>query len=402
MKRSLLFVCVVLMAAGLLAGCGGRGGGKVDKEQLAARVEDWTLQSETLEDIIANLPEAQKRKYDTPKGRADLSERLLEEELFHQDALKKNLDQDKDVVEQLEEAKRRVLIQAYYTKYVNPAATPSEQEIHDYYEENADVYTNLAILRAQHIFSEDKDKIEDVKKKIGDKPNRFTNMATQYSEDIVTKGDGGDLGFFNPGGYIRSIGYSDAINKAFESMQPGDMVGPVKWEKGYSLLKLNERRPAELRPYDEVKGEISELLINRKLDEVKARMVRELKKKFSVENYMEERYRAVQRSSEELWNYARSSNDPNIRISTFEEIIEKFPEDKYAPQALFMIGFVYLEELQDDVSAGRIFTRVLEQYPDSDVAESAKWMLENMGKPLPEFEDIDDLNQKLQQQGGDR
>ena len=402
MKRSLLFVLYILVGSILIQGCGGGDADKGGTGGLAAKVEGWTFERAELEEIIANLPETQKRKYDTPKGRADLTRRFIEEELYHQEALKKGLDKDEDVKKQLAEANRRILIQAYFMNYINAAAVPSDQEIHDYYEENADVYTNLAILRAQHIFSEDRDKLVNLKERIGDRPGRFTDMASQYSEDIVTKGDGGNLGFFNPGGYIRSIGYSEAINEALESMQPGDVVGPVKWEKGYSLLRLNERRPAELRPYDEVKDEIADLLTNQKIDEVKKEVIEEIQKNYKITNYMEERYRAVQRSPEELWNYARSSDDPNVRIKTFEEIVEKFPDDKYAPQAMFMIGFVYLEELNDKVSADRIFSRVLDRYPDSDVAESAKWMLENMDAPLPEFEDIDDLNEQIQGREGGR
>lgn len=402
MKRSLLFVLVIISGSIILYGCGGGDADRGGEDELAAKVESWTFEREALEEIIANLPETQKRKYDTPKGRADLTQRFIEEELFHQEALKKGLEKNEEVKEQLAEARRRILIQAYFNEYINAAAVPSDEEIHDYYEENADIYTNLAILRAQHIFSEDKEKLENLKEQIGDKSGRFTNLASEHSEDIVTKGDGGNLGFFNPGGYIRSIGYSKAINEALESMQPGEIYGPVKWEKGYSLLKLNERRPAELRPYEEVKAEISELLTNQKIDQVKKDVIQKIVKNYSIRNYMDERYRTIQRSPEELWNYARSSDDPNIRIKTFEEIVEKFPDDKFAPQALFMVGFVHLEELDDKVSADRIFNRVLELYPDSDVAESARWMLENMDQPLPEFEDIDDLNDQIKGQGGGR
>jgi hypothetical protein len=60
-----------------------------------------------------------------------------------------------------------------------------------------------------------------------------------------------------------------------------------------------------------------------------------------------------------------------------------------------MIGFVYIEELLDKVSGGRSLETLIRAYPDSDVADSARWMLDNMNKPLPEFEDIEDLNKKL-------
>jgi outer membrane protein assembly factor BamD (BamD/ComL family) len=54
-----------------------------------------------------------------------------------------------------------------------------------------------------------------------------------------------------------------------------------------------------------------------------------------------------------------------------------------------------MEELTDKVSAQRAFNKLIDSYPDSDVADSARWMLENIDQPLPDFENIDDLNEKL-------
>jgi hypothetical protein len=61
-----------------------------------------------------------------------------------------------------------------------------------------------------------------------------------------------------------------------------------------------------------------------------------------------------------------------------------------------MIGFVYAEELKDYVMADRTFSRLIQTYPDSDMAETAGWMLKNLDKPLPKFEDLDDLNRQIE------
>jgi outer membrane protein assembly factor BamD (BamD/ComL family) len=54
-----------------------------------------------------------------------------------------------------------------------------------------------------------------------------------------------------------------------------------------------------------------------------------------------------------------------------------------------MVGFVYAEELQDYVEAERAFARVVNLYPDSDVAESAQYMLDTMDEPVPKFEGVE-------------
>ncbi|MCI0452469.1 MAG: tetratricopeptide repeat protein, partial [Candidatus Latescibacteria bacterium] len=69
----------------------------------------------------------------------------------------------------------------------------------------------------------------------------------------------------------------------------------------------------------------------------------------------------------------------------------------YAPQAMFMIGFVYAEELKDYLTADRTFNQLIEKYPESEMAQTARWMLDNLEKPLPKFEDLDDLNRQIEE-----
>ncbi|MCK5618884.1 MAG: hypothetical protein KAJ17_05765, partial [Candidatus Krumholzibacteria bacterium] len=158
---------------------------------------------------------------------------------------------------------------------------------------------------------------------------------------------------------------------------------------------VSDMRPAELRPFEDVRQEISEILTKEKIKRVKKEVSESIRKNYDLRNYMDEYYKTIQRSPKELFEYAQTTSDPYVRIETFEEIVEKFPDDPHAPQALFMIGFVYIEELLDKVSGGRSLETLIRAYPDSDVADSARWMLDNMNKPLPEFEDIEDLNKKL-------
>jgi hypothetical protein len=62
---------------------------------------------------------------------------------------------------------------------------------------------------------------------------------------------------------------------------------------------------------------------------------------------------------------------------------------------MFMIGFVYAEELKDVSMADHTFAQLIEKYPDSEMARTARWMQENLHEPLPKFDDLDDLNQQI-------
>jgi hypothetical protein len=64
---------------------------------------------------------------------------------------------------------------------------------------------------------------------------------------------------------------------------------------------------------------------------------------------------------------------------------------------MFMIGFVHAEELKDFVSADRTFNELIAKYPETEIAQTARWMIDNLEKPLPQFEDLDDLNRQIEQ-----
>lgn len=403
MKRPLLLATMMILAAALVPGCGGgKDAGKdetVNEDALAAQVDDWTITRDSLQTYINSLTEAQKRRFDTHEGRADLAGRMISEQLFYREAEKEGLDKDPWAQEQLKEARRRILIQAYHRDHVTKEAEPTEQELHDYYEAHQDVYTTLEVCRAQHIFSKSKEKLEDIKERIVEGGEKFTTMAHKYSEDKLTQPDGGDLGFFNPGGYIRGVGFSNTLSDTLFALEPGVVAGPIKWEKGYSLVIVNERRPPRLKPYGEVRDEIRNILIRERIENAQAHVVQEIidSGHYNVRNYMNEFYMSIQRSPEELWSYAQNADDPKDRIRAFQEIVDKFPDDEHAPQALFMVGFVYSEEMQDYVTADRKLTEVINRYPESQYADMARWMIDNMGKGAPKFEDADDVNRRMKE-----
>ena len=52
-----------------------------------------------------------------------------------------------------------------------------------------------------------------------------------------------------------------------------------------------------------------------------------------------------------------------------------------------MIGFTYAEELNDYEKARSEFEKFIAKHPNSELANSARWMLQNMDKPAPDLND---------------
>ena len=82
-----------------------------------------------------------------------------------------------------------------------------------------------------------------------------------------------------------------------------------------------------------------------------------------------------------LYNEAQSFSEKGdfpSAIKTYEEILKLYPESVHSCRAQFLIGFVYSENLKKPDKAKEVYQKVIEKYPDCDLADDAKFMLELM------------------------
>jgi peptidyl-prolyl cis-trans isomerase D len=94
----------------------------------------------------------------------------------------------------------------------------------------------------------------------------FVALAAQHSEDPGSKDNGGDLGWFGRGQMV-----SEFENAVF-SAKPGDIIGPIRSQFGYHIIKVEGFRPEHQRPFEEVQEQIrSRVLEERVAAEAKAR-----------------------------------------------------------------------------------------------------------------------------------
>jgi peptidyl-prolyl cis-trans isomerase SurA len=105
----------------------------------------------------------------------------------------------------------------------------------------------------------------------------FAKVAAEVSEDDSTKTTGGQLGWFQRG----------SINPEWEpivfSMEKGDVRGPVTSPQGLHVFQVTEVKQSELKPYAEMKEQISRELRRREMDKQTATWLEELRKKAYID-----------------------------------------------------------------------------------------------------------------------
>lgn len=66
-------------------------------------------------------------------------------------------------------------------------------------------------------------------------------------------------------------------------------------------------------------------------------------------------------------------------IELFKKLHNDYPKTTFAPSGLFMAGFINANELQKYDEATKLYKQFLEEYPEDELAASAKAELDNMG-----------------------
>ena len=66
-------------------------------------------------------------------------------------------------------------------------------------------------------------------------------------------------------------------------------------------------------------------------------------------------------------------------VATFKRIHDEYPRSEYAPSGLFMAGFINANELKNFDAATDIYNQFIKEYPDNELAASARAELDNMG-----------------------
>jgi peptidyl-prolyl cis-trans isomerase SurA len=105
----------------------------------------------------------------------------------------------------------------------------------------------------------------------------FGELAKQYSDDDGTKTSGGDLGWVGKGVLV------DALDEAMAAMEPNDVRGPIRTDRGWVVLQLVERKSGDLKPYEEIKEQLRKQLYDQQVDKAQQSWLRELRKRSHVD-----------------------------------------------------------------------------------------------------------------------
>lgn len=148
----------------------------------------------------------------------------------------------------------------------------SDEEVKAFYDEHPETFNKPERLEISHILiksppggneasdAEAKKKILDLKEKLNKGEASFGELAKTYSEDTLSAPNEGAL----KGEVTRNSPLPKTILDAAFALDKGQVSDVVKSSMGYHLIKVTDKKPAEITPYSEIKDSLKFRLLEQK------------------------------------------------------------------------------------------------------------------------------------------
>lgn len=291
---------------------------KESNENIVARVNSAVI---TKDDITAEtnkiIPETYYHGNVSPEKRREAEKKALENlinnELFYQEAKKQGMKADKDTVKKLLDAtKKRYPSEEAFNQALKKQnltismleekiekilvvgmilqkeviITFTDKDLSDYYNSNKEKFMLPESVKLKYIWIKRDPTEPDFEKKAAAKSDEamselkagkdFSEVAQKYSAD-ASRVMGGDIGFIHSGRLpeeVESIAYK---------LKTGDISGKIKTDKGYHIIRVDDRRPARLMQFEEIKDKLQKELTESREEERRKVLIDRLKTEAKID-----------------------------------------------------------------------------------------------------------------------
>jgi peptidyl-prolyl cis-trans isomerase C len=221
------------------------------RDAVAATVNGTPISQRTV-DLLAKQG-ASAGHPDTPEARRAIIDQLALQTVIAEEAIKQGLDKTPEVTEQVAALKQSVLASAYVQGFINNNPV-SEDRLKAEYERIKATVTGTE-YKARHILVEKEAEAKDIIAKLKVDPGAFEKLAKERSLDAGSKAQGGELGWFDLSAIAPEFG------AATSKLEKGKFTEtPVQTQFGYHVILLEDSKPIEAPPLEEVKPMLSQQL----------------------------------------------------------------------------------------------------------------------------------------------
>ncbi|HNS19752.1 MAG TPA: peptidyl-prolyl cis-trans isomerase [Sedimentisphaerales bacterium] len=273
-------------------------GGKVVAEIGAEKITESQLDAlieESIDDQLTpmrafmapeQINEQKKRALEqlrAPQAKQEFLQSWLAQEILYRQALDQQLGDEPEVKRFLHSLTRQALSRQMLDEQLASKIHITDTDVQTYYTANKDKYVEPAKAKISHILVADEQKANDLLK-LAQEGNDFAELARGSSLDASTKDSGGKIpADVQPGSYVPGIGDSNDLNANIFAAEGGKILDkPFKTDKGWEIVRLDEKHPSRQKTFDEVRQQVMRELLSRKSEEVQRDYIKEMMDKHQV------------------------------------------------------------------------------------------------------------------------
>lgn len=247
---------LLVVTLSLVTACGDQQG----PVNFVARVGDTYLMQEELDELLSSIPPYQ----DSIVVREQFISRWVTDQLLVQEALRRNLQDDPDVVRRLEENEQAVLISTLVGQMYELTKDPTPSEVRAYYDRNKErLRLREPYVHVRFLTTEDSAR--------ADRARRALSTATEGADADTVWADIVAQNATDPDGALAVSTHYFPLSQIFTtrpelrpivlSLREGELSPVLRLSKGFGLVQVVDRIPEETVPELQwVEGEIRERL----------------------------------------------------------------------------------------------------------------------------------------------
>lgn len=394
---------------GLLAGCGapaggpaaGAGAGAVSRPRVwhpprpdtlgpvVAIVGTHRITRHDVDSVLATAPPQLRTQYrSSPDQYRKLVEHLAATEAVLQAAQRDSIQNRPEYRAELAKSARDLAIRYFYQEQMKRAPEPADSAVTAYYNDHLKDFYLPGRVRVRHILVRTRARADKLRRRLNDGAS-WERVCQEASIDTLTAKNGGIMGYVTTDSDLApGLGKAPEFVAAALALKEGEVSRPIHTARGWHLLMADERREPSHTPLSEVRERI-ESQLQGQINETYSKTLVDSLEAYAGTNIFDDSIKVAlmpPKTPQQLFEQAQATTRPLERINLYRQLIARFPKERVAEQAAFMVGFTYAEELGDSTAARAAFDEFIQKHPKSDLVPSARWMIENMNKPNPPFD----------------
>jgi peptidyl-prolyl cis-trans isomerase C len=210
-----------------------------------AQAEDVKVNGVTIPQARFDFLAKNSGQPDSPELRNRIKDNLIMREVLAQEAKKKGLDKNPDVIVQLDMQRQQVLINAMLQDYIKAHPITDDAMKKEY--DQVKAKSSSKEYKAHHILVKTEDEAKQIIAQLK-KGGNFEKIAADKSEDTGSKGRG-SLDWSNH--------YVAPFLQALTKLKKGQTTdAPVQTQFGWHVIRLDDVRAAKFPSFEEAKPQI--------------------------------------------------------------------------------------------------------------------------------------------------